>query len=278
MLINEVLTLKILNKLEKKLGHLAIRNLMTYIVGLNALVFIMILLDQSTGEGGRFLSKLILHPQLVIKGEVWRLITYVFIPPSLSPMWIIFTLYFYYLIGTSLEHEWGSFKFNMYYFIGMVGTTAAAFITGGATTAVYLNLSLFLACARLFPNYEIRLFFFFPIKIKYLGWLNWAIIGYTIITADIPVKAAAIVSIINYFLFFGTDIIRDMKHGGRAYNNKRRFYAKIPRDITIHKCEVCGKTEKDDKRLDFRYCVECQGDHEYCMEHLDKHQHVVEQK
>jgi hypothetical protein len=156
----------------------------------------------------------------------------------------------------------------------MLGTTIAAFITGGATTAIFLNLSLFLAFARLFPNYEIRLFFFIPVKIKYLGWLNWAFIGYTIFTATMTGKAAAIVSIINYFVFFGIDIIKDIKHGRRAYNNKRSYHARVPQKLIIHKCVVCGKTEKDDPNLEFRYCVDCQGDYEYCMEHLYSHQHV----
>jgi hypothetical protein len=32
----------------------------------------------------------------------------------------------------------------------------------------------------------------------------------------------------------------------------------------------------DDKSLDFRYCVDCDGDHEYCMDHLYTHEHIRE--
>ena len=171
-----------LDKLEKRYRRFGIRGLMKYIKGLNAIVFFMIRVEPS------FLYTLALIPEYVMRGEVWRLVTYLFIPPATSVFFIIFVLYFYYMIGTSLEQEWGTFKFNVYYLIGMIGTTAAVFITGGIATAVYLNLSLFLAFAYIFPNFQILLFFFFPIKVKYLGYLNAAFIIYSILTEKLPVR------------------------------------------------------------------------------------------
>ena len=259
------------DKLERKLGKFAVRGLMKYIVGLTAFVFLLSFIDPT----GSAEFKLMLIPALVMRGEVWRLITYIFIPPTYSMLWIIFILYFYYMVGTSLEHEWGSFRFNIYYFVGMLGTTAAAFLTGGGATAVYLNLSLFLAFARIFPNYQILIFFILPVKIKYLAWVYWIYISYTVLSPFNPlaVKVVAIVSIANYFLFFGKDMVTRTKSSSRAYYNKTRFHAQIPRNITIHRCTVCGKTEKDDPIVEFRYCIDCEGDYEYCMEHLYSHEH-----
>lgn len=260
-----------LSKLEQKLGRFAIPNLMTYIVGLNGLIFILTYIDRT----GSVLHYLMLIPSLVMQGEFWRLITYVFIPPNLSPIWIFFTLYFYYMIGNGLEQEWGSFRFNLYYLLGMIGTTLAAFITGGGATATYINLSLFLAFARIYPDFELLIFFVLPVKIKYLAWLNWAFIGFTILTAALPVKVTAIVAIINYFIFFGKEIQTGTVRRRQVYENRKRFESQIPKDFTIHKCVVCGKTEKDDPKLEFRYCAKCEGDYEYCMEHLQTHDHVV---
>lgn len=254
-----------LDKLERKLGKYSIQNLALIIVILNAVVYLLWYVDKS----GLFIGKLILIPQLVMQGEVWRLFTYVFIPPSVSVIWIIFVLYFYYMIGTALEHEWGSFKFNIYYLLGMLGTTIAAFFFGAIGTATYINLSLFLAFARLYPEYEILLFFVLPVKVKYLAWIDWALIWYTVIFIP-DFRAAAIVSIINYFIFFGKDIVLNTK----SYGRKKVYHAKISRDITIHKCTVCGKTEKDDSKIDFRYCSTCEGDYEYCMDHLKSHEHI----
>ncbi len=257
-----------LDKLERKFGRFAIERLMMYIVGLNAFVYILGYIDSS------ITFRLMLIPSFVMRGEVWRLFTYIFIPPAASPIFIFFALYLYYMIGNSLEHEWGSFKFNMYYLVGMLGTTLAAFITGGSVTATYLNLSLFLAFAMIYPNYEFLLFFILPVKVKYLAWLNWFFIGITVLFFPLPNKIAAIVSIINYFIFFGKDMITGAKNNRTVYSNRKRFRQNMPKDFTIHKCVICGKTEKDDPKMDFRYCVDCDGDYEYCMEHLKTHEHV----
>ncbi|MGE4282954.1 MAG: rhomboid family intramembrane serine protease [Clostridia bacterium] len=264
-----------LDKLERKFGHLAIKGLMTYIVGLNGFVYFLMQVDYTR----EFLVKLMLIPAYVLRGEVWRLVTFIFIPPNVSsPIWIIFALYLYYMIGNALEHEWGIFKFNIYYLLGVIGTIAAVFITGGAATATYLNLSLFLAFARIYPNYEFLLFFILPVKVKYLAWLNWIYIGFTVVFMPIPQKVMALVSIANYFVFFGRDISSRIKTNRQVHYNRRNFQQQIPRVITMHKCTVCGVTEKDDPKMDFRYCIDCEGDYEYCMEHLKNHEHIKKEE
>jgi len=259
------------DKLERKFGNIAIKGLMGYIVGLNAFVYLLTNFLDTTGT---YTAKLMLIPELVLRGEVWRLFTYIFIPPEASWVFILFVLYFYYMVGNGLEREWGSFRFNIYYFIGMVGTTIAAFLTGGGTTAVYLNLSLFLAFARIYPDFQLLIFFILPVKMKYLAWLNWAFIAYTVVFEPVPFKVAALVSIINYFVFFGKDIVTRTNTGRQVYYNRKRFNANLPKMAYIHKCKICGITEKDNPQMDFRYCADCEGNHEYCMKHLETHEHV----
>jgi membrane associated rhomboid family serine protease len=269
--------MSVFSKIERKFGRYAIKDLMVYIVGINALVFMLsYAMPQSDA-----ISKLWLDPQLVLKGEVWRLITWVFIPPSASLLWIFFILYFYYMVGTGLEREWGSFRFNIYYLIGIVGTVLASFIFGGGSTALYLNLSLFLAFAYIYPDFEILIFFIIPVKVKYLAWLNWAFIAFTIITAPVAAKAAALVSVANYFFFFGPDIMASAKNRGSVYRRRSSFSRSFnapAKKGPIHRCTVCGKTENDDIRLEFRYCSTCEGDYEYCMDHLKAHEHKTKMK
>lgn len=259
-----------LDRLERRFGKYAIKGLMGYIVGLTGIVYALSYFDKK----GIILSKLMLIPKLVMRGEVWRLVSYIFIPPDTSIIWILFVLYFYYLVGSSLEHEWGSFRFNVYYFTGMLGTSIAAFLTGYGATSVYLNLSLFLAFARIYPDFEILIFFIIPVKIKYIAMLDWIFVGITVLFGDIGSKVVAIVSILNYFLFFGKDILTKTKVNRQAYQNRKRFRAELPRDFTIHRCTICGKTEKDDPNMDFRYCPDCEGDYEYCMDHVRNHEHI----
>lgn len=260
-----------LNKLERKYGRYAIGNLMKYIVIGNAIVFGM----EMIGTTSVIADKLAFNAYAILRGEVWRLFTFIFYPPNWSPIFILFALYFYYMIGTALEHEWGSFKFNIYYLIGMLGTILAGFITGGYITSTYLNLSLFLAFAYLYPDFQILLFFILPVKIKYLAYINWAYIVWAVITEPLPLKVAAIVSVINYFVFFGKDMISGMGMRKKVHSNRRKFKSQIPVNRTIHRCTVCGITEKDDPNMEFRYCSKCDGAKCYCMNHIRNHEHIV---
>ena len=147
------------------------------------------------------------------------------LPPPCSSY---FVLYFYYMIGTTLENEWGSFKFNLYYLFGMVGTIIAAFITGYGTS-FYLNLSLFLGFAYLFPDVEVHLFLILPIKIKWLAYLNWAFFAFTILFGSMGERLAVIASLINFFIFFGKDLIDYIKFRRRYGNTRKNFKREMKR-------------------------------------------------
>lgn len=264
--------MKLIDNLDRKYRRYGIKNLMLYIVAITGLVYIMTYYDTS----GTISRKIILDPSLVLQGEVWRLVTYIFIPPNTSPLFLAFVLYFYYLVGSSLENEWGTFRFNLYYFIGIIGTTLSVFITGSEGTAYYLNLSLFLAFAWIFPNYTLRIFFILPVKIKYLALLYLLYIGITIVFSPFDEKIAAIVPLLNYILFFGKDMIDLFKNRKSVYQRKRDFKAKTNtfKNEPYHKCTVCGITDQDDPYMQFRYCIGCNGHYGYCQEHLHNHEHI----
>ncbi len=260
-----------LDKMQRKFGRWAIPNLMNYIVILNAIVYLLTYL----GRTSRIINSLTLEPALVMQGEIWRLVSYIFIPPMTSPIWIIFTLYFYYLVGNGLEQAWGSFKFNFYYLVGMIATTLVAFLTGGGATAIYLNLSLFLAFAYVFPNFEVLLFFIIPVKVKYLAWLNWIFIAYAVFTQPFHGKLIALASIVNYLLFFGKDLLQYSKRRREVYNNRRRFQDASNYEEPVHVCEFCGMTEKTDPNMVFQHCSECSPQYEYCTKHINNHKHIL---
>lgn len=254
-----------LDKLENKFGHLAINNLIKYIIGINVVVYFLGMVDYT------IIQKLTLYPSLVMQGEVWRLFTFIFIPPRASIIFIVFVFYLYYMIGQSLEYYWGTFKFNMYYFFGVIGAIIAAFISGAPVTSTYLNMSLFLAFAYVYPDFKLLLFFVLPVKVKYLGYLYWAVIIFKLITGPVPVKLVAIFSLINVFIFFG----KEFGSKSKSYVRRRDFKAKtkIP-DGPKHRCTICGITEMDDPDMEFRYCIKCDGLYEYCMDHLNNHEHI----
>ncbi|MGG7058780.1 rhomboid family intramembrane serine protease [Clostridium tertium] len=259
-----------LNKLERKIGKFYIRNLMLIIIFGTALVYGFTLLS---GDN-TLINNIELVPSRVMEGEVWRLVTFIFVPTSSGIISFMFSMYFYYLAGTGLEHEWGEFKFNLYYLIGMLATIVLSMITGGTATGTYINLSLFLAFARIYPNFEILLFYIIPIKVKYLAIFNWVIIGFNFLFAgSFAERILILIPIINFFIFFGKDIFTGTKSGAVNYKRQQKFKSQVRQREILHKCEICGITEKDDPKMEFRYCSKCSGKKCYCINHIRNHEH-----
>ncbi len=46
----------------------------------------------------------------------------------------------------------------------------------------------------------------------------------------------------------------------------------------VHRCAICGRTELDDPNLEFRYCSKCEGNYEFCQDHLFLHIHAKDGK
>jgi hypothetical protein len=183
------------------------------------------------------------------------------------------------MIGRNLEYSWGSFRLTLYYFIGFFLTMAISMISGVPVWgARYIHLSLFLAFAQIAPEMRILLFFFIPVKIKWLGWISWALLAYEfVMTASNAGRLLIMAPIAAFILFFGPQILSSIKMSRRAYYRKRKFEVKKGSDNVVkssfHKCEVCGLTEVDAPSMDFRYCSKCVGNHEFCSEHLHDHTH-----
>ena len=212
-----------LNKLQRKYGKFAIPNLMLHITILNAIVYISAFISDSLFGNFDLISYMRLYPQLVMQGQIWRIITFVFVPPLSGILLTAIALYFYYFIGSSLERTWGSFKFTVYYLLGILLSAAASMISGFPIDGTYLNLSLFFAFAMLYPNMEILFFFVIPMKIKYLAYIDAAFYAYMLIRGSGSERIAIIGSLLNFLLFFGTDIYKFIKLKIRVAQNRSRY-------------------------------------------------------
>ncbi len=209
-------------KLERKFGRLAIPNLMIFIVITQFAVFVCDLVVPEL-----FVTQyLYFSRDLILKGEVWRVLSFIFMPPSASEVGIVFSLYFSFLIGSYLERAWGTFKFNVYYFLGTVLTIAAGMITGFAGNE-FLHLSLFFAFAIISPDEEIRLFFMIPIKAKYIACVDAVIYVVAFIMGSWSERAGIIAAIINLLIFFGRELVRNVKNQTQYYKTRRNFRSNI---------------------------------------------------
>lgn len=265
----------LLDKLERRLGRFAIPNLTLWLVIGQVFVFLSALLRLLD------LTYFVLLPALALNGEWWRVLTFVFMPPALPTqlvgyVFIAFTWYIFYLMGSALEGFWGEFRFNLFLFTGWLLTAAASFVTPLApTTNLFIGGSVFLAFARINPDFELVIFFILPVKIKWLALLTWLATGYGLVVGSWPVRLQLLASVANFLLFFAGDIVRDMRHGQRSMARAtRRMAAANDEPEVRHRCRTCGKTNVTDPQMDFRYCSKCAGDQCYCAEHIFNHEHV----
>lgn len=269
----------------------AIPNLMKYIVFGNVAVWLLDLVSSGT------FSRLIdFVPGLIFRGQVWRLVSFVFIPDSYEPIWFVLSCVLYYFLGTQLERAWGSARFTLFYLFGVSLTAISGLLLalGGEmwpmmTTAsmYYVNMSMFLAFATLYPDLEFRVMFILPIRGKWLAWIYVAMIAIDVwrsFAARVWLMALApLAALVNYALFFWSDLVLHFERGKRV---RRPDPVTRPVDMKaakkhvqqkqgyLHKCTVCGRTDTDNPGLEFRYCSRCSGYHCYCMDHINDHAHI----
>ncbi|QEG36638.1 rhomboid family intramembrane serine protease [Bythopirellula goksoeyrii] len=268
-----------LKRLESLLRPWAIPNLTVILIAGQALLYVLKMARAGGNFGGDALAKIHLAPGMVLDGEVWRLFTFAFVPPQMAMIWAFFYWMIFYMCGTTLENEWGTVRYNLFLLIGIIANIVAAFVAwhfGALDIASngFLYSTVFLAFARLFPNFVINIFFILPIQIKWLALLMWIGLGYGLIVGDWMQRLLIIASVFNYLVFFGRDHLRDLKQSQRrrSYQSRAEKVGKAP----VHTCRICGLDSNTSPKTSFRYCSKCAGQQCYCPEHIQNHEHIVE--
>ena len=275
-------------KMERKLSKFAIQNISLYLILCYAVGFVI----QSVNEP--FLHNLTLEPYLILKGQVWRLFTWIICPPETSNIFfVLITLYFYYSIGTTIERVWGAYRYNLYLFGGMLFTVLGSFALyavltfgfgylpvetygiGEYVTTYYVNMSIFLAYAATFPDMQVLLMFILPIRVKVLGIIYFALLLLTCMMGGIIYWFIIGSSLLNFFVFFFFSINK-RKITPKQAKQRMVYRSQVKKQaaVTRHKCAICGRTEESNPELAFRFCSKCNGNYEYCEEHLFTHEHV----
>ena len=264
-----------------------------------AILYLFGMIDPS----GMLYSLFYFNRAAILHGQIWRLVTYILLPTTGNVFFLAISLYFYYFIGKTMENQWGTFRFNLFYLSGVVLTDLAALIFGFNASIGNLNLSLMLAFATLYPENQVLLFYIIPIKMKYLAWFYFAMIILELFTTPLFYSLFNLMALLNYFLFFGSDILHVLpdfcqprrqnhrssfsdygyeqpKHKKQKPNpnwaNKYHVGGKQkPEEKPYHhKCTVCGRTDTDYPDLEFRYCSKCNGYYCYCIDHINNHEHI----
>ncbi len=295
-----IIIMNFLYKLERKFGKYAIPNISLYLILCYACGYLMNMINPM------FLNYLTLNPYLILHGQIWRIVTWILVPPSRLDFWTIIMLYFYYSIGTNLERTWGTFYYNLYLFMGMLFTVIGSFVVMGISylpitdinavlqisgpeayfssvalyfSTYYINMSIFLGFAATFPNVQVLLMFILPIKVKWLGVAYAVLLLVEFLQSIIIGKIVIAASLLNFVVFFfltrsSLRMRMSPKQVRRRHEYKREVKRARPVSISKHKCAICGKNSEDNPEAEFRFCSKCNGNYEYCQDHLFTHTHV----
>ncbi len=266
-----------------------IPNLMLYISIGSAIMAFMTQIDPSNALYQVFMF----HRESILHGQIWRLITYPLCYSGGNLLLTAITLLCYYSIGRAMENVWGTFRFNLFYLTGVVLMDIYCMIFGGQADVYYLNMSLFLSYATMYPDSEFLLFFIIPVKAWIFALLD-LIVVLTGLFAPFPSNLFPLIALGNYFLFFGKDVVNVIPVSWRINAQRTAKKASHPGSKTIpfnnagsyqathatqkapytHKCTVCGRTDVSNPELEFRYCSRCKGYYCYCQDHISNHTHI----
>lgn len=279
-----------LNKMERKFGRYAIHNLTKYMIGCYAIGYILLYAGNLFGFS--ITEYLTLSPYHILHGQIWRIVSWLLIPPPTSNLvFVLIMLLFYYSLGETLERTWGAFRYNVYILGGVLFTVIGAFLLyfmmganpflsmaySMAFSTYYINLSIFLAFAANYPDMQVLFMMIIPMKMKWLAVLDIAYLLYDMVKGGWGIRTVILASLLNFIIYFlSTRNYQRIspKEIHRKQQFQRAVHPKMAPGVTKHKCAVCGRTEKDGDDLEFRFCSKCNGNYEYCQDHLFTHKHI----
>lgn len=269
-----------------------IPNLMLYICLGSALVYAMTMIMNTPA----LYLALMFDRGLILEGQVWRLFTYPLTYSIDNILMMALMLVCYYSLGRAMENAWGTLRFNLFYLCGVVMMDVYCMIFPCRADASYLNLSLFLAYATMYPDQQFLLFFIIPIRAWILALVDLVLVLTGLFVYPFPYNLFSVISVANYFLFFGGDVCnilplswranasRLFRRAGRKqkkpkivpFPNAGSYQASTARPEApyMHKCTVCGRTDQTNPELEFRYCSRCNGYYCYCEDHINNHAHI----
>jgi len=212
---------RLLDQIELRVGrYRGIRNLINIIIAAMAAVYVADFFAPTLGFYPS--GYLAFDRAAILRGQIWRLVTFVITPPNTSMLFIVMQLLFIHFTGQMLQRHWGTLRFNLFYFTGMIGSLIAGLITGYATS-YYVNLSMFLAVAILYPTMQVNFYGIFPIRMKWLALIDLLFLLPGLINGTWGERIAIIVSLANVALFFYDRFIRGIKEAKRRYEWKKSW-------------------------------------------------------
>lgn len=301
-----------MSKMERKYGKYAIRNITLYLIICYAFGYVIQLANSAFfnyltlnpyailhGQIWRLFTWIIIPPESLDIFTLVMLYFYYSIGSTLERTWGTFR-YNVYLLSGMLFTIMGAF---LLYGICWVSGVPTSFQIVGGTLSIYdllgtyfstyyVCMSIILAFAATFPDVQVLFMFIIPLKIKVLGIIYAVMLGLDFLSNAATmisllragdevswVGALAncitiVFSLLNFLIFFITS-----RKSFRTPNQVRRQNAYKKQTVKMqkiarNKCAICGRTGEEYPDLDFRFCSKCDGNYQYCSDHLFTHTHV----
>ena len=301
-----------MSKFEKKFGKYAIKNISLALIMCYACGYLISWINPSFlnyltlnpyeilfhGQVWRLVTWLIVPPESFSFFTLIMLYFYYSLGTTLERTWGTYRYNVYLFLGMIFTAV-GSFVLMGYSYlfeaeaVALYGAENYFAVFASRFSTYYVNMSIFLAFASTFPNMQVLLLFLIPIKVKVLGIIYGVMLVYQFVTGYgnglisyggmvMPAQLLTIgdrfvigASLLNFVVFFLTG--RSMIHmSPKQVKRRQEFKREVKKTVRVtrHKCAVCGRTEETNPELEFRFCSKCEGNYEYCQDHLFTHTHV----
>ena len=262
---------------EQKFGKLALPGILRWIAGFQVLG--LILAKFSKG----FVEMIMFDKAKILSGEVWRLFSWVAIPGGIvqtksgmdttAGVLFIITALFLFFLNYILEDALGTFRLNVYVWAIIFFITIAA-LSPLSNVIFVFNLmwfiffsSIIFAAATYVPNYEILLLGIIPIKMKWIAWVDVALLVGQVATAPLVAFNVILVifSLLPFLVAIFPNVLKGMKSSAEASVRRSKFQKNAATEgDAFHTCSECGITDVKDPEMEFRvasdgeeYCVSC---------------------
>lgn len=247
-------------------------------------VLMWILVGQVLTYLGDWLAKLLKLPfdltdlffffkPLVLGGNFWRIFTFPLVSDvGHDPRGIIYmmlkVMLMYYVINI-LEQRQGRKAANRFALASWAVLAVYGLVLGPVVTYGPVFLGILALAGFYNPNFTLLLYFIIPIKGYMLGILGFVLMIYQ----GLQGRYDSFLILLLIALLNGDEIMEFFQRRQRKADFNTKLKAAQPKKEPRHRCSLCKRTDLSHPDLTFRYCSQCQGNMEYCEDHIHNHDH-----
>jgi hypothetical protein len=215
--------MKYIDRFVRKYPRFGIPNLIIHITLISGIVALLQFILPYP-----IVNLLTLNSAAILQGfQLWRLVTFIFVLDQGNLFMTLLIIYIMYSFGKDVSQVMGDGKFTLYILAGMIATIIVSFIFPGEYSGAFIDLTLLIAFGSYFPDASILLMFVLPLKAKYLMYFYLGFDLLSMLQSLFMGNWAGVFSILaslaGPILFFGPDIIHNIKALIRRIKYKRKF-------------------------------------------------------